>query len=167
VSILEALMSPPRAAVVVPVEGDSLSPGSTRWEAFFGRLRSPRVDVFGLYPILGPMHERDAARSPHFVSAHGQMKDRNAIEEGALRLRAWLYADGPAYDRIVFLSGGALTPIWSRGVAGTSLSNRIKIVPVRNSRAARGAAARTDQNLPGLESEMTRIRLMNTLGMGA
>jgi hypothetical protein len=152
---------------VVPVEGESLSPGSARWEAFFGKIRSPHVDVFGLYPIVGLMHERDAARAPHFMSAHGQMKDRNAIEEGALRLRAWLYADAPTYDRIVFLSGGALTPIWSRGVAGTNASHRIKIVPVRTRRAARGVAARTEQNLPGLEGEMTRIRLLNALGVGA
>ena len=160
-------MSPPRSAVVVPVEGDSLAPGSARWEAFFGSIRSPSVDLFGLYPIIGLMHERDANRSPHFVSAHGQMRDRNAIEEGALRLRAWLYADAPAYDRVVFLSGGPLTPIWSRGVSGASGSNRIRIVPVRGSRAMRGSSARVQQGLPGLESELTRTRLLNALGKGA
>lgn len=166
-SILESLMSPPRAAIVVPVEAEPLSPGSERWEAFFRPFRDVRTDVFGLYPIAGIMHERDAVRSPHFVSAHGQMKDKGAIEEGALRLRTWLYADGPAYDRVVFLSGGALTPIWSRAVAGTSMAHRVRIVPVRNSKAQRGSSSRTQPGLPGLESELTRTRLLNALGRGA
>lgn len=166
-SILESLMAPPRAAIVVPVEAEPLSPGSERWDAFFRSIRDSHTDVFGLYPIVGILHERDAVHSPHFVSAHGQMKDRNAIEEGALRLRAWLYAEAPAYDRVVFLSGGALTPIWSKAVAGTSMAHRVRIVPVRHNRVQRGGSSRTQMGLPGLESELTRTRLMNALGRGA
>lgn len=166
-SILETLMSPPRAVIIVPVEVEPLSPGSDRWETFFRPFRDARTDVYGLYPIVGIMHERDAVRSPHFVSAHGQMKDKGAIEEGALRLRAWLYAEGPAYDRVVFLSGGSLTPIWSKAVRGTRMAHRVRIVPIRNSKALRGASSRAQQGLPGLESEMTRTRLLNALGRGA
>ena len=160
-------MSPPRSALVVPVEGESLSPGSERWESFFKGLRAASLDVYGLYPIVGIMHERDALRSPHFVAAHGMMKDRNAIEEGALRLRAWLYAEGPSYDQIVFLAGGALTPIWSRAVAGTPAAPRVTIVPLRNTTSTRGAGSRVVQGLPGLESVITRNRLLNVLGRGA
>ena len=159
-------MSPPRSALIVPVEGESLSPGSERWESFFKGLRATSLDVYGLYPIVGIMHERDALRSPHFVAAHGTMKDRSAIEEGALRLRTWLYTDGSSYDQIVFLAGGALTPIWSRAVAGTPAAHRVKIVPVRNLASARGSASRVVQGLPGLESVVTRSRLLNVLGRG-
>jgi hypothetical protein len=60
-----------------------------------------------------------------------------------------------------------LTPIWSRAVAGTPAAHRVKIVPVRNLAAARGSASRVVQGLPGLESVVTRSRLLNVLGRGA
>lgn len=159
-------MSLPRTALIVPVEGESLCPGSPRWEAHFGGIRGPNVDVFGLYPIAGPMHERDAKRAPHHVAAHGTTKDRGAIEEAAVRLRAWLYAEGPSYPQIVFLAGGPLAPIWTRAVAGTPVAQRVKLVTVRNGSDTRGAGATVVQGLPGLESSITRTRLLHALGLG-
>jgi len=160
-SVLETLMSSPRTALIVPVEGASLCPGSDRWEAFFGGLRGTRLDVFGLYPIVGLMHERDARRAPHHVAAHGTMKDKAAIEEGAVRLRTWLYADGPSYPQIVFLAGGPLAPIWSRAVGGTPVASRVKLVSVGG---ARGAGAAVMQGLPRLENSITCTRLLHVLG---
>lgn len=165
-SILSSLMSPPTSAIVVPVEGESLSPGSPRWEAFFGGIRAPGIDVFGLYPIVGIMHERDARRSPHYVAAHGSMGERHAIEEGALRLRAWFYAQAPSYDQVVFLAGGPLTPIWSRAVAGTPAAHRVRVIPVRNGNATRGMGAAAVQGMPGLDGIITRTRLVNAIGRG-
>lgn len=159
-------MHPPRVAVIAPVEGDSLCPGSERWESFFSGIRGPRVEIFGLYPIAGLVHERDARRAPRLLSAHGIMRDRAAIEESALRLRTWMYADGPSYDRFVFLAGGPLTPIWTRAVAGIPAARRVKLVPVRNLAAARGSASRSVQGLPGLERSVTRARLLNAIGRG-
>jgi hypothetical protein len=162
VSVLETLLAPPRSAVVVPVDGDTLFPGSARWESFFRDIRFSSVDVFGLYPIVGVLHEQDARRSPNFMASHGASKDRAAIEEGALRLRTWLYLDGSKYQRIVFLSGGPLIAIWIRGVAKTPISSRIRLVPVRN--GVRGAGSRSTIGLPGLEMTTTRSRLLHILG---
>ena len=159
-------MSPPTSAIVVPVDGGSLSPGSPRWEAFFGAIRAPGIDVFGLYPSVGIMHERDARRSPRYVAAHGSMGERHAIEEAALRLRTWLHAHSPAYDQVVFLAGGPLTPIWSRAVAGTPAARRVKVIPVRNGSAMRGAGAAAAQGMPGIDGLITRTRLLSAIGRG-
>ena len=163
-SLLEALIRNPRVAVFAPVEDHSLSPGSERWERFFSGIRGDNVDVMALLPIVGVMHERDLRRNPGYMTFHGTMRDRSAIEEGALRLRAWLHADGPNYDRLVVLSGGPLMPIWSRAIAKTPAAARTTLIQVRpksvrNSNVVSG--------LPGLESDTVRARLVNAIGRGA
>lgn len=163
-SLLEALLQSPRVAVFAPVEDHALSPGSERWERFFGAVRAPNIDVMAILPIVGVMHERDLRRNPSYMTYHGTMRDRAAIEEGALRLRAWLHADGSNYDRFVVLSGGPIMPIWSRAIAKTPAALRTTLIAVRpktvrNSNSMSG--------LPGLESDTVRVRLTNAIGRGA
>jgi hypothetical protein len=163
-SLLEALLQNPRVAVFAPVDDQALSPGSERWEKFFGGVRADNVDVMAILPIVGVMHERDLRRNPSYMTFHGTMRDRAAIEEGALRLRAWLHADGPNYGSLVVLSGGPLIPIWSRAIAKTPAALRTTLIPVRP-KSVRNA--NSVSGLPGLESDTVRARLINAIGKGA
>ncbi len=166
-------MSPPRAAVIVPVESLSLCPGSLRWEEYFQGIRSPTVDLFGLFPVAGIVSEKDALRHPHHVADHGTCRDKQAIEEGALRCRAWLYDQGATYDRVVMLSGGPLACIWSRALAPTpmepgtgldpSILRRVTCIRVTNGIAARGGGQAVITGLPGFTPTI-RARLVNALG---
>jgi|LauGreDrversion4_2_1035121.scaffolds.fasta_scaffold17986_3 hypothetical protein len=163
-SLLEALLQNPRVAVFAPVDDHALSPGSERWERFFGGVRADNVDVMAILPIVGVMHERDLRKNPSYMTYHGTMRDRAAIEEGALRLRAWLHADGPNYGRFVVLSGGPLMPIWSRAIAKTPAALRTTLIPVRPKTVRN---ANSVSGLPGLESDTVRVRLVNAIGKGA
>ena len=79
-SALSTLMAPPRIAVIVPVDGASLAPGSPRWESFFGSVRRSGLDLHGLYPVVGVVREQEAMASPGHQAAHGLMSENRALE---------------------------------------------------------------------------------------
>lgn len=145
-----ATLAPRKVAVLLPAVPDVFWPKTPLYESLLEDLRGPRVDLFSLLLPFGVVPESSLTRFPELFSSSYDENERVAMREATLRMRAWLDAEAPIYQRVLVVGWGPAMSAWSRAVVGVR-GAKIQLVSVPQRQ--------------GLRSTLIRARLLHAVEM--
>jgi hypothetical protein len=130
-----------RRALIVPYATSAyMVPGQIVWESLVGPARG-KIDIYGLLLTWGLLPESALCGHQELLLHTRPPTEARAARDAAARLRAWMNTEGTTYSKIALVAYGPLMRVWSRGIEGCRVADRVQLISVNRSPNARGLIA--------------------------